>query len=102
MTTDKHLAIQHAKKAGTFEELDRSRQYTEPTHHQLLGSLNDAWTKIRTCEKVLLKRDADVARLQCQVKRYRVVNIALTSILTGLAWEGMKALVPWVITVLKH
>jgi predicted nucleic acid-binding Zn-ribbon protein len=94
-------AIENAKKAGTLNALDRSRQYTEPTQHELLASLNEAWTKIRTCEKSILAKDAQISQLSRKVGNYRLVNIALTSILTGLAWEGMRALVPWVIAVLR-
>lgn len=32
----------------------------------------------------------EIASLKAKVQRYRVINIALTSILTGLAWEGVK------------
>jgi hypothetical protein len=90
MTTDKHLAIQKAQRRGTLHKDDRSRQYTaeELDKEELVDQLNLAWTEIR--------------RLKRQVSRYRVVNTVLISIITGVAWEGVKALVPWVIAAHAH
>jgi hypothetical protein len=91
--TDEHLAVQKAKAIGTYNALDRSRQYTQPENPELLRSLNEAWSKIRTCEKELRTKDQDIQQLRKRLKSYRVANIALTSVITGLAWEGLKALI---------
>jgi len=87
------VPIEKAKQVGTLNATDRSRQYTALTDAELLRSLNEAWTKIRCLEKSNLTKDADIAKLKKKLSRYRIVNIALTSILTTLAWEGLQALV---------
>ena len=93
-------AIEHAKHCGTLNALDRSKQYTEMDNVLLVRAVNEAWTKIRICEKAILSKDDDIKSLQSQLRQYRVVNIALTSIITGLAWEGLKVLLPWVIAAM--
>jgi hypothetical protein len=91
--TDEHLAVQKAKAIGTYNALDRSRQYTQPENPALLRSLNEAWSKIRVCEKALVAKDEQIRTLSNRIGKYKVVNIALTSIVTILASEGVKALV---------
>jgi len=81
------------KRLGTYNAIDRSKQYTRADNAELLRSLNEAWTKIRTCEKSIGQKDAAIVELKKQLGRYKVVNIALTSIVTTLAWEGLKALI---------
>jgi hypothetical protein len=85
-------ALEHAKACGTLNAVDRSKQYTEMDHVLLVRAVNEAWTKIRANEKAAAK-DQDVQLLKRQLQRYRLINIALTSIITGLAWEGLKALI---------
>ena len=85
-------ALEHAKACGTLNAVDRSKQYTEMDHVLLVRAVNEAWTKIRANEKAAAK-DQDVQLLRRQLQRYRLINIALTSIITGLAWEGLKALI---------
>jgi hypothetical protein len=57
--------------------------------------VNEAWSKIRVCEKAITSKDLAILNLEQRVSRYKFLNIALTSILTGLAWEGVKALVAY-------
>ncbi|HZW05376.1 MAG TPA: hypothetical protein VFF58_00580 [Candidatus Nitrosotalea sp.] len=85
--------IERAKRLGTFNAIDRSKQYAETDGRELLRAVNEAWTKIRHCEKRIAEKDADIARLRDQISRYKIINIALTSIVTALAWEGLKALI---------
>ena len=92
-------AIEHAKACGTLNALDRSKQYTEMDNVRLVRAVNDAWTKIRICERSILAKEQDIKLLRAQIRRYRVKNMALTAVLTGLAWEGLKALVPWVVAI---
>ena len=87
-------AVERAKEVGTLNQFDRSRQYTRPDNPELLRSLNEAWTKIRLLENGRRQDARIIDGLQGRLKRYKVVNIALTSILTGLAWEGLKLIVP--------
>jgi hypothetical protein len=87
-------AVERAKEVGTLNQVDRSRQYTRPENPELLRSLNEAWTKIRLLENGRRQDGRIIDALQGRLKRYKVVNIALTSILTGLAWEGLKLIVP--------
>lgn len=73
--------------------------YARASNDELLRSLNEAWTKIRALEKELAKKDEAIAILRHELaqskkktRRYRISTIALTSVITGLAWEGVKAL----------
>lgn len=83
-------AVEKAKQIGTFEAADRSAQYTKVTNGELLRAVNEAWTKIRTCEKVLHEKENQIAELHKRLKRYQVAHTVLISIITGLAWEGLK------------
>lgn len=83
-------AISRAHLVGTFNAVDRSKQYENPTNEELLKSLNEAWTKIRVCEKSILAKDARIAQLETRVSRYKVVNTALISLLTYIGLEGLK------------
>lgn len=90
-------AIAKAHLVGTFNQVDRARQYEDPTAPELLRSLNEAWSKIRVCEKSILTKDARIADLEKKITSYKIKNIALTAILTGLAWEGVKFIAAYVL-----
>jgi len=87
-------AVEHSKVLGTYQADDRSRQYTRADNGELLRAVNEAWSKIRSCEKLLNKKDLEIAELAKRLKHYRVAYTVLVSIITGLAWEGLKALIP--------
>ncbi len=86
-----------ALRVGTANKIDRSNQYTRADANELLRSLNTAWTKIRTLEVASLNKDAKIIDLQAKVRRYRVGYTTLIAIITGLCWEGVRALVPIVL-----
>lgn len=55
---DRHYnAIDRAKAAGTYNAMDRSRQYEAVTEKELIRQVNDAWTKIRSHEKTTATKD---------------------------------------------
>ena len=83
-----------AQKLGTVNLIDRSRQYTRADAGELLRSLNEAWAKIRRLEGEGIRKDVELGILHVQVRRYRGSTILLTSIVSGLAWEGLKYLLP--------
>jgi hypothetical protein len=85
-------AIEKAKKLGTYDALDRSRQYEGITEAERDQALNEAWTKIRICEKKIEAKEKDIKGLREQLRQHRIVNVALTAIITVLASEGLKAL----------
>jgi len=85
-------ARERAKSLGTLDAIDRSRQYTLPDLPEVLRSLNEAFTKIRILESGRRKDAEIIKKLHDRLTRYHSVTIALTSILTGLAWEGLRAL----------
>jgi hypothetical protein len=87
-------AIERAKELGTLNKIDRSHQYTRPDNPELLRSLNQAWTNIRVLENGRHQDALIIHKLHERVGRYRIITIALTSILTSLAWEGCKVVVP--------
>jgi len=82
------------KLSGTWNAIDRSKQYTRADNGELLRSLNEAWSKIRKMENSLIKKDVEIGVLRGKIQRTKIVNIALTSIVTGLAWEGLKFVLP--------
>jgi hypothetical protein len=84
-------AIRRAHACGTLNAIDRSKQYERADTDEILRALNQAWAKIRVCEKAIQSRDAEILSLKAKLSRYKVANIALTSVITGLCWEGVKA-----------
>lgn len=84
--------IEKAKQLGTFDKIDRSPQYQEPEPRELLRAVNEAWSKIRSCEKELTKKDLAIAQLREKLRTSNRWSIPVTSIITGLCWEGLKAL----------
>ena len=93
-------AIEHAKTIGTFGEDDRSKQY--PLHDQKLvhKAINECWAKVHQLEAEDRRKDAEIAALKKElaeqkkrVKHYRIVTTTLISIITGVCWEGLKALI---------
>ena len=85
---------QIAQKLGTVNLIDRSRQYTRADSGELLRSLNEAWAKIRRLEGEGIRKDVELSLLHARVRHYRGSTILLTSIVSGLAWEGLKFLLP--------
>ena len=83
-----------ARQLGTVNAIDRSRQYTRADSYELLRSLNEAWAKIRRLESENNRKDVQIGLLHGSVRRYRGSTILLTSIVSGLAWEGLKYLLP--------
>ena len=85
-----------AKVIGTYNALDRSKQYTREDPRELLRAVNEAWTKIRKLETELVKRDTSIAELQNKLRRANVVNVTLTSIVTTLAFKGLEFLFSYI------
>lgn len=83
-----------AQRAGTVNAIDRSKQYTRADNSELLRSLNEAWSKIRRLEAESTKKDVRIGLVEGSNRSYRIVNSLLTSIITVLAWEGVKTLAP--------
>lgn len=81
-----------AKAIGTYNLIDRSRQYTRDDPRELLRAVNEAWTKIRSLERGLTERDTKIAELREKLKRVQFLNVALTSIITALAFKGLEYL----------
>lgn len=89
------------KRIGTYNQIDRSKQYTRADNGELLRSLNEAWSKIRSLEATNLRKDAVIAELHSKVRRYRTGYTVFVSIITGLAWEGLRALVPIAVRIFR-
>jgi hypothetical protein len=90
-------AVDRAKEIGTYNALDRSAQYPLDDAPKFKKAINEAWAKIHYCERELRAKEAAIKELTKQLGRYKIANIALTSILTGLAWEGTKAFLKWLL-----
>ena len=108
--------IERAKRIGTFGKVDRSPQYAGPERARpeaLLNAVNcqgnairslekeltAAVDQIRSLQKELAAKDSRIADLESKLevesglkRRYHIITIALTSILTSLAWKGMETL----------
>lgn len=87
--------IEHAKACGTLNQDDRSRQYQHNDPKRIVKELNDLWTDFRKCKGELADKYEEIERLKKRVRFYQVKSIALTAIITGLAWEGLKAVVAY-------
>lgn len=85
-------AIDKARVVGTYNALNRAAQYTTADPRELLRAVNEAWTKIRTLEKELAKKDAVLAELNARLRRSQIVNTTLTAIITALAFKGLEVL----------
>lgn len=100
--------LQLASQLGTLNAPDRSKQYRRSDNDELLRSLNELWKAKRLLEVALADRDKQIGELHSRVEQrdklikeqaiyirgYKIANIALTSVITGLAWEGLKFLFP--------
>jgi septal ring factor EnvC (AmiA/AmiB activator) len=84
--------LDKARVIGTYNQINRAAQYTREDPRELLRAVNEAWTKIRTLEKELGKKDAAIAELRDKLRRSQIVNVTLTSIITGLAFKGIELL----------
>jgi hypothetical protein len=82
-----------AKIAGTYNALDRSRQYRREEPREILRAVNEAWTKIRKLENEGIRKDAEIAKLYEKLRRSNFVNVALTAIITSLASIGLEYLI---------
>jgi hypothetical protein len=86
-------AIERAKELGTLNQNDRSHQYTRAENPELLRSLNEAWSKIRTLEAANLRKDNEITALHNRLGKKWVANLVtgLISAAVALAWEiGIK------------
>lgn len=90
-------AIEKAQQIGTYGKDDRSLQYPLDSSQKVIEAVNLALTKSRKCERELEEKKKELFDLKQKLRSYRVVNIALTSIITGLAWEGLKLVIPMVL-----
>jgi len=86
-------AIEKAKELGTYNAFDRSKQYPLDRGEQVIEAINKCWTKVHSLEESNRRKDEKIEKLKKQLGRYKFGNIVLTSIVTGLAWEGLKALI---------
>ena len=88
--------LDRARVIGTYNQVNRAAQYTREDPRELLRAVNEAWTKIRTLEKELGKKDAAIAELREKLRRSQIVNVTLTSIITALAFKGLEYLFQFV------
>ena len=71
-------AIALAHQLGTFNAIDRSRQYEDirDNPNELLKTINTAWSKIRSLEKDRDAKTREIAELHNKLKWARMKNIA--------------------------
>lgn len=91
------MILPDPKKLGTYNAIDRSRQYTRADNPELLRSLNEAWSTIRRLQQSLLQKDVELGIMAGKVKAYRIGRTAIISICTGVAWEALKFFTPIVL-----
>lgn len=98
---DPLLIPQAAFTHNTVHALDRSQQYQDQNADQQRRALNEAWSKIRANAKAIESKDAEILELRNLVKRHNIKRLVLvsiiatlSSILSGLAWQGLKVIVP--------
>lgn len=87
-------AITKAHAVGTFNAIDRSKQYANPDHAEMLRALNEAWSKIRRIETLSDEKDVTIRDLKDQLgkklRRNRLWNTALIC-----AWEIIRTALPY-------
>ena len=74
-------AIEKAKQLGTYNAIDRSRQYEQVSNADLVRAVNEAFTKLRTHERTLAPKD-EITALRKQVESriwHRIVLIVATA-----------------------
>ena len=86
-----------AQQLGTYNAIDRSRQYEDVGSATLLRQVNEAWSKIRALEKSLADKQDQIVALKGKLKHCNWVRRSLTSMLVYLAFEGAKAIAPMVV-----
>lgn len=86
--------ILRAQQLGTYNAVDRSRQYEDVSERQMLRQLNEAWSKIRELQKSVADKERQIANLASRLKHCNWVRRSLTSIIVYMAFEGLKALAP--------
>jgi predicted NAD-dependent protein-ADP-ribosyltransferase YbiA (DUF1768 family) len=92
---EKRQAIEKARAAGTLDAIDRSKQYEDMQHSQLVKAVNDAFAQNRQLKKDIAARDEQLAVEHAK-------NAALIAIFSYLALEGLKALGPYALHVLSR
>jgi len=88
-------AIERAKKCGTLNALDRSRQYAGATEAEYRSAVDKAHEHLRAHDKALSSKDAEIQALRDGRHRDRWIISALISVLTSPAW------LPWAIESVK-
>jgi hypothetical protein len=86
------MPLDKARRLGTYNQLDRSRQYQDISEIELKRAVNEAWSKIRLLESEGTKKDTAIAELSHKLRRAQGLNIALTAIITVLAEKGLEFL----------
>ncbi len=89
MEASKVLKI--AEQLGTLNADDRSKQYPIENFEKLKEATNLALTKARRCERLSDEKHALILAQQKEIKWLKRLYVPLVSILTGLAWEGVRA-----------
>lgn len=84
--------LARARNVGTYNALNRAAQYSNAEPREVLRAVNEAWTKIRALENSLTQRDAKIAELRSKLRRFQLVNVTLTAIITSLAFKGLELL----------
>jgi hypothetical protein len=84
--------MEKAKRAGTLNAIDRSKQYDEADPRILLRAVNESWSKIRNLENANTHKDSEIAQLRAKLRRVQYVNVAMTSIITALAMKGLEVI----------
>lgn len=86
------MTIPDPKRIGTYNQIDRSKQYTRADNPELLRSLNEAWSKIRTLEAANVRKDAAMAELRAQRRSDRmwikIIGAALAITVPVIGWLG--------------
>lgn len=85
-------------RLGTFNAIDRSKQYTRADNEELLRSLNEAWTKVRTLEALDREKDKAIADLRIDKRKLfklLAASIGGASLVTVLLMEFLKALITY-------
>lgn len=94
---DRFNQIERAKQLGTYEALDRAKQYPLDSPAKVYKAVNECWTKVHALEAANRKKDETIAALKLD---RRVTKLWLKILTAAVVIEA--GVVGWLATNLLN
>ena len=88
-----HCAVERAKQLGTYNAIDRSKQYPLDNPGKVTEAINKCWAKVHGLEQQNQKKDREIGDLRSERKELKRWLRALT---VAVSIEG--AIIGWLAT----